>query len=1386
MPKEIHEIKTFVSGTVTTPDAKDIPEDAAESSLNIDPTSSDGRIVGIGNDTPIMEEIETQTSETLNSNVMGIVNVDSKRMLIGVDEANNTIKSIESFYDSDVSMVSNQIDNIDESSIVVDDNQAYIGLGKKNASRPKFAGMVSNEPFGRTHEGILVEDAEAKRYLANYYGIRKIATTIPATSETGATPAGNTGTIEDDYVWGLAPGERFLFRIDVNSDNNEGTITASDYIKNSNGINISSRINSIATCISQNNMLWATTNEGHILRLHVNASTLEVTVQLDIIPYFNKPSSDNASTDRWNFYNKPPPPEAILSDIIEARSPVADDGVSIKHDLVISYWKEDGFLPNESYIYRKHLDIYYPNDTVDGEELLNPFIVDASVLDTDEKVVTQYVLENMLFKDISVIFSEVTTTSTKHPVFGTMDIAMQYDDGDFLGSRVSGNAESIVKLGTNTVDTYNWHSDFPIGTSFRGKRNINFSSKERYDHKLKSNGDVKYDDDGNYIPEYTKRNGNKIYKGGYYSTSGLDTELFDETDGHRFNLGRNIGFSKGFKLYVHRFGLISLYNTIQEEITAGIDPFSSEAHKDDVYVGLFAYSDKSFCANAGTVRSQKFISNAYTFGNSESVTTSHLFFGEEECDFYNLNNGFFITINSTQKYRPWSRHRTSDNSLDFGINLGDSHPMYPSMAISSVPWDILPYNQGEAVGTSLIGRLSTNTDDSTNGGYADLIPSNIDSISMDRFGNRATTQLTTTSNYKTPADNENLCFLSEAVDTDSNDHFDSTKFWSVNFDGLTLDGGNTYTTLEGQGLRSGIDVIKQAEQSNGTYIESKLENNLGGACIFTIFNSANTVGGQAAAGDGHHNLWYFSLYSTDTSNYSNGVYSLLDASAYNDWGSLTEKITTYALMTFEDIEGDAGNHQFQENAELSYKLALVYDNGAISKLTKQERKHPENANYLKSIFVTINISPESLSPRVSAIQLYRRGGTVDGELSDTWQLAVNNIQLSEGWSPIDNSNEEAIYFKKTIADYNNNIASYENESGLEVGEVTEHTLPNYSLSTIVNGSNIIGKCFLPNFDDLTNTLFKSNAGRYNHFNIADPFNFLKLPTTPTGLKGFAGRLFAFDENNTYIINTESMTIEDELEGIGCLGKNSVISTEFGMFFADDSNIYQYDGQKTIPLANSILKSNNKTGWLERRKDFNPIVGFDGSKLSLVVIHRQHHNLTDEEVQEIVNEILTGDNPDGLTVFDIIEMLDGYFAWVYNLRLKRWDRWQVPGGVPLSSISGKDGELIISTSGSLVFYGTNLEDRRNWEWISKHITLAEDGKYKKFYSIISNSNSDTNSFIEYKVDGNEFKALSENGLINSQDRKSKIIQIKLTSTDDDLEVDSLSLTYRRLPNTTNNV
>ena len=46
MPKSVAEIKLFNKGIVSTPDAKDIPTDASDYSLNIEPLSSDGKVRG--------------------------------------------------------------------------------------------------------------------------------------------------------------------------------------------------------------------------------------------------------------------------------------------------------------------------------------------------------------------------------------------------------------------------------------------------------------------------------------------------------------------------------------------------------------------------------------------------------------------------------------------------------------------------------------------------------------------------------------------------------------------------------------------------------------------------------------------------------------------------------------------------------------------------------------------------------------------------------------------------------------------------------------------------------------------------------------------------------------------------------------------------------------------------------------------------------------------------------------------------------------------------------------------------------------------------------------------------------------------------------------------
>lgn len=63
MPKVIAEIKTFTSGIVATPDSKDIPTEAADYSLNVEPVASDGLIKGRNGD-----EFNTASNTWANSN----------------------------------------------------------------------------------------------------------------------------------------------------------------------------------------------------------------------------------------------------------------------------------------------------------------------------------------------------------------------------------------------------------------------------------------------------------------------------------------------------------------------------------------------------------------------------------------------------------------------------------------------------------------------------------------------------------------------------------------------------------------------------------------------------------------------------------------------------------------------------------------------------------------------------------------------------------------------------------------------------------------------------------------------------------------------------------------------------------------------------------------------------------------------------------------------------------------------------------------------------------------------------------------------------------------------------------------------------------------------
>ena len=165
--------------------------------------------------------------------------------------------------------------------------------------------------------------------------------------------------------------------------------------------------------------------------------------------------------------------------------------------------------------------------------------------------------------------------------------------------------------------------------------------------------------------------------------------------------------------------------------------------------------------------------------------------------------------------------------------------------------------------------------------------------------------------------------------------------------------------------------------------------------------------------------------------------------------------------------------------------------------------------------------------------------------------------------------------------------------------------------------------------------------------------------------------------------------------------------------------------------------------------------------------------------------------------------------------------------PSAMTSGYKGEILLSDSYSIIDY-LGGEGRRQWSWHSKDITLGEDNKFKKFYNVSMTTNLEQiendklvdvpneaifdqpemgSVFAEYKVNGGIMPhGFTEKGRFKSEHRKSKSVKLIINSralllksipddpdTEEDeakdiytsSELSSISLAYRRLPNTSGN-
>lgn len=469
--------------------------------------------------------------------------------------------------------------------------------------------------------------------------------------------------------------------------------------------------------------------------------------------------------------------------------------------------------------------------------------------------------------------------------------------------------------------------------------------------------------------------------------------------------------------------------------------------------------------------------------------------------------------------------------------------------------------------------------------------------------------------------------------------------------------------------------------------------------------------------------------------------------------------------------GHAGTSAFDSSYQYEYILSFVYDGVQESPLGTAQTNWSMSGTNTDYVTITITLkNVANINKRVTAVKLYRREKNLlstDTPFSTLWRLQkvfdttktvayVDRAGLSQSWT---GTTDKQI----TYLDNNTDILdSYESQTGIP--ETLASSDVYYSLNCHLNNYHFVANCVKTGIPEAAFLMFRSKQYRYDMFDwTAD---YLKLPTIPTALKAFNGKIWAFDENNIYRINPDGLYIEDITSGIGCLSQRSITITDYGMFWCDYKNAYMYDEQQIIPIGDAVRSDiTSTTDWTGYAKSYTigvqdkcPIVVFHAPKNMVMFIVPYH-------------DLLTGRGR----------------AWFYNVMKKRWDASSYLtecGGTSTGygAFSGRNGEVYIANGSTLeeVFGGTN---KRAWNWTSGALGFDAPSLDKIFYRPIMDSTTVTvTPVITYgKNRATPSSSLTTGEFISGGSyEKGKLLQLKITeSTGYNNVVYSLSIILRKL-------
>ena len=436
-----------------------------------------------------------------------------------------------------------------------------------------------------------------------------------------------------------------------------------------------------------------------------------------------------------------------------------------------------------------------------------------------------------------------------------------------------------------------------------------------------------------------------------------------------------------------------------------------------------------------------------------------------------------------------------------------------------------------------------------------------------------------------------------------------------------------------------------------------------------------------------------------------------------------------------------------------YAYSFVYDNFQNTPLVmRNDGFNPTTytipvTTYYDKLNVNVELAYSNYPKRVTGIKIWRaEGDSTSIEPSTKYRLIASSDFFN--WN-IGSRTGYTHSYNWDIMDQNNPGPMY--ETFCEMPEEVDSSIVNYTIGTIVNGKLAVADCTTPYFDDATKMIFFSKNGQLDTFDASH--DFVKLSFVPKVLASFAGKLYAFGNSQIAKINPEGMYVEDTAIGYGINDSNSILTTEWGIYWCDKNGAYFNNGSTTSILTD-LINGKIYSGDKEWKDLFNASDSYNHIRIVY----------STEKRSILFFNTATSD------------------CWTYHLPSKQWFYWNFATTSVTSdthAFTGKDGEVYFTTNGQWYRLFAS-ENYLALVWKSKKIKFNDGLQPKNFYSISMNGNCTLYYGTGIGYTGNPSQS-QVSGKIPVTDRRSTEIQIMVIAIAGAGKyfVDNLSLRYRRL-------